>query len=334
MKKIRYKSYSNNYLSVRNKPVNINTKDDLVFSKEYCKLIKSAGIYSFNEVGVTNEGLILEGFKLREESLIYPEAKKWFNIYWITLKKIVSKKNIIKSRAILTYNNWTEGYFHWMTETIPRLLIAKKYFNNNEIELLMPRSLYPIYDKKSAIKSLFIRETIFFKEKTFYYDSMAPFGFKKIHLIGKDIDYFDEVNLIEKQADSGNYNDEIMQDIRKIYLDYLSRHKNFNDNTGKYIYVSRKKATRRKIINELEVEILLKEFNFQTIYFEDFNFWEQVNIAKNAKILVAQHGAALTNMLFMNENTSVFEIKANNDMTNHCYFSLASSLGIKYYYKF
>ena len=195
MKKNLHTLYSKSHLSIRNKPINIESIDDSAFSKEYFKLIKASGIYSYNGVGVTNEGLILDGLKIKEESLVFPEAKKWFNIYWILIKKIVSKKNIINSKAVLTYNNWTEGYFHWMTETIPRVMLAEKYFNHDEIELLMPKTLHPIYNKNSALKSLFSKENTFLKEGSFYHESLKPFEFKKIHLIGKNIDYFEEINL-------------------------------------------------------------------------------------------------------------------------------------------
>ena len=63
-------------------------------------------------------------------------------------------------------------------------------------------------------------------------------------------------------------------------------------------------------------------------------FWDQINISNKAKVLISQHGASLTNMLFMSPNSTVLELKASNDRTNHCYFSLASALGLNYFYQF
>ncbi len=48
--------------------------------------------------------------------------------------------------------------------------------------------------------------------------------------------------------------------------------------------------------------------------------------------LIALHGAGLTNMLFMNANTKILEIRNEEDKHNNCYFSLASDLDIDYYY--
>lgn len=331
---VQFTPVSENFLSIRNKPINITPEDESIFASEYEKIIKSSGIFNYKNAGVTKEGLVLNGHEIINESLVHNDAKKWFGIYWILLKRLITNKKISSRKVVLTYNNWTEGYFHWMTETIPRVVIANNYLNGEDMDLLMPSSLHPIYSKKSALKSLINTNDIFLKKNSFYYDSLLPFKFKKIEILDNDIYYFNELNLIEKTAETGNYNDSLMKDIREIYLSYMHRNKPSNIYFGKRIYVSRSKANRRKIINELEVEEILREFNFEIIYFEDHNFWTQVSIANNAEILISQHGAALTNMLFMNENCRVLELKASNDFSNHCYFSLASALKLKYYYQF
>ena len=53
----------------------------------------------------------------------------------------------------------------------------------------------------------------------------------------------------------------------------------------------------------------------------------------NAKYLISNHGAGLTNMLFMQAGTSVLELRRENDGHNNCYFAQASALNLKYYYQ-
>lgn len=330
---VQFKPISETFLSIRKKPINITPEHESIFAKEYEKIIKSSGIFTYKDAGVTKEGLVLNRHGLINESLVHIDANKWFNIYWIFLKKLLANKQYSKSKVALTYNNWTEGYFHWMTETIPRVMIANRYLNHEELDLLMPKSLHPIYSEKSAFKSLIVNGNDFINDYSFYQESLLPFNFKKIKFLDNDIYYFDELNLIEKPADTGNYNDKLMRSIRSMYLSYAREKKLLKNDSAKYIYASRSKAKRRKIINELEIIDVLKEFNFEILHFEDYNFWDQINIANSAKILISQHGASLTNMLFMNENSSIFELKASNDRSNHCYFSLANALEIKYFYQ-
>ena len=44
------------------------------------------------------------------------------------------------------------------------------------------------------------------------------------------------------------------------------------------------------------------------------------------------HGAALTNMLFMNKSQNILEIRHPNSNLQNCYFSLASALKHNYFY--
>ena len=62
----------------------------------------------------------------------------------------------------------------------------------------------------------------------------------------------------------------------------------------------------------------------------DFN--QTKEFFSDVKILIAQHGAGLTNMLFMQPKSRVIEIRNLNDSHNNCYYSLASALDIEYQY--
>ena len=44
------------------------------------------------------------------------------------------------------------------------------------------------------------------------------------------------------------------------------------------------------------------------------------------------HGAAITNMIFMKEGGSIIEFRRQGDGLNNCYFSLASTCNLDYFY--
>lgn len=132
-------------------------------------------------------------------------------------------------------------------------------------------------------------------------------------------------------APTGNYNESIIKDLRNIYIDFFQNTR--SDYIGDRVYVSRSKAGYSKIVNEPEVRAILKEYDFKTVYFEDYPFERQVKIASEARYLISNHGVSLTNMLFMESGGSVFELRRKDDAHNNCYFALASALNLRYFYQ-
>lgn len=75
------------------------------------------------------------------------------------------------------------------------------------------------------------------------------------------------------------------------------------------IYVSRKKANRRKIHNENEVVAFLAKHGFATLCMEDLSFKERVNILARTKILLGIDGTNLTSMIFMPPKSTVIPLR-------------------------
>jgi len=58
-----------------------------------------------------------------------------------------------------------------------------------------------------------------------------------------------------------------------------------------------------------------------------------VEISSQARYLVSNHGAGMTNMLFMPEGSNVLELRHREDCINNCYFTLSSALNLNYFYQ-
>jgi hypothetical protein len=65
---------------------------------------------------------------------------------------------------------------------------------------------------------------------------------------------------------------------------------------------------RRRIDNEMEVDDLLSSYGFRKVYYEDYTVSEQWQLSANAEAIVAQHGAALSSLLFNRRSVKVVEI--------------------------
>ena len=88
----------------------------------------------------------------------------------------------------------------------------------------------------------------------------------------------------------------------------------------------------RKSVNFSEIKSLIEEFNFEIINLEDYSLVNQIKMLNNSEVIAGLQGAGLTNIFFMNKNTKLLEIRAENDNHNNCYFSLSSALDINFYY--
>lgn len=68
------------------------------------------------------------------------------------------------------------------------------------------------------------------------------------------------------------------------------------DNTPKKIFISRRNT--RRVRNETELQERLSHLGFQRLFFEDLSIVEQWSVTRNAREIVAIHGAALGTLAF------------------------------------
>lgn len=73
------------------------------------------------------------------------------------------------------------------------------------------------------------------------------------------------------------------------------------------VYISRTDATRRQVSNRNQLDSLLEEFGFETYVLGELTVSEQIELFASAEIVLAPHGAGLTNIIF-GRNLSVVEL--------------------------
>ncbi|WP_339375488.1 glycosyltransferase family 61 protein [Chroogloeocystis siderophila] len=98
-------------------------------------------------------------------------------------------------------------------------------------------------------------------------------------------------------------------------------------NFASRIYISRANAVGRKVANEDEVLAALTPYGFKAYILENLSFADQVRLFSQAEIVVATHGAGLTNMIF-GKNLTVIELF--DSFLTPDYFLLAKALGFNY----
>ena len=237
-----------------------------------------------------------------------------------------SKKSILKRLLLfvlpaqkLEYGVWitdelSAEYFHWFTDALTRLKaieygLPRTTINNDEIQL--PCIILPLaYQNKEYINS-----------------SIELLGYKPFYYNPKKRLHVDRLISCTHTAPMGNYNSSVIKDLSNSLTKCIN-----TVEVEKKIYISRSKATKRKIINEAEVIELLLAHSYEIHNFEDYKFLQQLEIMRSVKCLIGLHGAGLTNMLFMPQGGSIVELRNEGDSHNNCYFSLSSSLNQNYFY--
>jgi capsular polysaccharide biosynthesis protein len=287
----------------RTKPVNIKNEDLWIFKHELEKTFNDPQILDLKNVVLNGE---LHFEKRTNYPLLLSYNNKTFETsIWEKIKKIIKFQFCIKLRKhFIITDDWSNGYFHWLMDCLPRLMLFGE--KRTKLSLILPAHL---------------------KDEEYVSESLHLLGIKNFRFLrGNNWYYFKSLSFPVHLAETGNYNDEIMKILRNNLVTKPI------EPSGLKIYISRSKASRRKIINEEQILPLLSRMGFKTIYCEDLSFQEQVNLFSKVKYLVSNHGAGLSNMLFMPPGASILELRKINDNHNNCYFSLASSVNLKYYY--
>jgi capsular polysaccharide biosynthesis protein len=215
----------------------------------------------------------------------------------------------VEGRAAWVTDDWGDGYFHWLADSLTRLYTIRD--EARELTLLLPR----------AHASL-----------GFVLPSLAPFRLGGVRFVGAGETLLcDRIVVPMHTAPSGHYDEEILGGVRRLLLEAYGAPAGANE--GGRVYISRGRALKRRIANEEEVVRVLRGFDFRVVYAEEHTFEEQVETASRARLLVSNHGAGLTNMLFAREGARVLELRHQTDSVNNCYFTMASALGLEYFYQ-
>jgi len=101
---------------------------------------------------------------------------------------------------------------------------------------------------------------------------------------------------------------------------------------AKKIYFKRGINSDRRILNEDSIINTLKNNGFEIIDPVKLTIHEQINLMQQAKIVVSAHGAALSNLLFSQNNLMVIELFSPDYFRTDCYYTLSSILKLNYWY--
>jgi capsular polysaccharide biosynthesis protein len=161
-----------------------------------------------------------------------------------------------------------------------------------------------------------------FNSRNFHKESFERLGISKTKLIQNACEADKLVVAIVNK--STEYGESLSKDSylfsRNLFLDNISVN---SDHLKQRIYVQRGLTTIRQIINEEEIIQLLKKYGFVAVSMDGKAIQEQATLFSQAEAIVAVHGAALTNLLFIQPETKVIELMPYG-YTHNCFHIIAS----------
>ena len=267
-------------------------------------------LYRLRNVHVTWDGAVFHNLRLFLPSIVQARFASRFRDT-LLLRQWVGEKVVPTACVAVCHDQWSTGnYYHWLVDTLPRLLVLRQ--THPSILLLLPQPLPPQ------------------QAPDYLSRSAAVLGFTHyVPLNTRQILRADCVVLPELTAASLTQNPNLIQQVRTELLAALSPPSPVR--ATRRVYAARAGGGVRSILNEEEVDSLLQEAGFEKIYFERLSFLEQVCLMRETAVLVGVHGAGMTNMLFLQDEAKVVEL-LNEEYGDLCYFRLASCIGLPYFY--
>jgi capsular polysaccharide biosynthesis protein len=191
------------------------------------------------------------------------------------------------------------GYFHWLTEALPRIAVLRR-LGLGELSLIVPPAL-------------------------------TPARHESLELLGADtwIPYDEGVtpDVLVWPRPPGHTGHP-----PRWACAWLREQVVGSDapRTDARLYISRRDARSRRVVNEPEVIALLRRHGFDVVQPERMTFREQADLFSRAAVVVGPHGAGNANVLFSTGATLVEFFEPG--YVNGCFYSLNQALGLPYWY--
>jgi capsular polysaccharide biosynthesis protein len=206
---------------------------------------------------------------------------------------------------------WSDSYYHWMTDALQRLMWFKPFWN--ECPLYLPK----VYQNLEVVTA-----------------SLDVLGVKNVIYVNELI-HLPSLWSSDLTAPSGVFREGCLRSLRSA----LSTQPRWHASRGPdRVYISRSRAHRRQLEHEDDLLKLLSRWRFTVVHLEDLPWREQAVLLKDCKLLMGNHGAGLSNMLFLPEDGVVWELGLERPKVVErgevqlCFYSMASSLGLEYHH--
>lgn len=194
---------------------------------------------------------------------------------------------------------WDRNYSHWIQWHLVKIALLQKHGLAGN--LILPREHRLSEVVRSSIEALGVDV-----------EALPRMGPKVLHV--------DQLTVVGMD----DYRASLIVDLRaRIGIDSKRV-------PSRRIFISRRKATRRRLVNEEDCWRALSQFGFERVFMEELDFRGQVALMQEAAVLFGLHGSGLANMLFAPRGLHVIEI-VDPTFPNPQFYALAGAIGHQYW---
>ena len=292
----------------RDRPANLAPEDEDLFRHELVRSFDPTDVFTLRNVHLTGDGVFIRGLKALEE-LRYIPQEKLGTAY--VLRSLVRRRRRFgdRKRYVTAFNRWSHGnYFHWMCDVLPRVFLVRDLVA--DATFVLPSS----------------------HDVPFVHASLAPFAPAGLEFFAPhELAHFREVSVPGHIGLTGNYHEPTIRALSGFLVDSFVA--GGDSNEPMYVYVTRRGAQHRYIVNEQDVIEVVSRYGFEVVENEQLSFAEQVRLYSRTTSLVGIIGANLTNTMFMRPGSALLQLSPRGDAGNHLYFALAAAKGVRFYYQ-
>jgi len=289
-------------INYKQKKISILNQKEKISSNNYLYEIKNGRIYTdlVEHVAIIQDNFIIPNISYQQIRGDFKNVD--FNKTLITGTPRLKKKF---KGSILSLVQGASGnnYFHFLFDIATKLKLCEQNLNLNQIDYFyLPGisswqkkilSVFNIFEDR-IINSLQHRhiqaDTIFALEQPWYKKGFVQ----------------NEINEIP---------DWIIHFLREKFLSYK---KKFQSNDKIFIDRSDSSYNHCKLINNKEIVKFLSDNGFSSYKISELDFFEQIYLFHNAKVVIGPHGAAFTNLIFSNPGLEIIEIIPDNHSSKKC----------------
>lgn len=293
-------------------PIELQAKEgEFRFDKPFAAAVKNINLFGLHAVGITDDShFILETSLNRIDCLQYSLIASFkAGISWRSTSK-VEHFDLVYSLV----NYWSPLYSHWILENLTRLETLE------------------YYEQKTGKKPLILIDQ---DPPLWKLQSLELMGYptERCHQWNGRQGIVQELVISSKRRQAGRTSIKACAWMRNRILSNLDLNNNsfLTPINSSFIFISRKKASSRRILNEDEVSDCLAKQGFTSYVLEDMTWVDQVKLFANAKCIVAPHGAGVCNMVF-STHADVIIVELFAKKISHAFYALAKGLGFQYGY--
>ena len=196
---------------------------------------------------------------------------------------------------------WGTSHFHWVLDVLTRFAIVECFDELRQTPIILPKGLTRAQ-----------------------YQSLALLGIDRKRIVEFDgshwrVEYLYFPSLV---GTSGNPTSFGVEWLRQQFMPASCR-------GYRRIYISRNDVSSRRIVNEADLIKELTPLGFDVACLAEMDFPHQVRLFTEASVIIAPHGAGLTNCVFTPSGAVIIEAFAPNYI-NGCFWALANVCGHRY----